>query len=243
MPLPAAGAKGITRVGMCWSCESRPAPGSKLRYCRQCESAAYCSKPRARADWDTHKLSCESLRQAHEHCLAAFVAGGGRTQNFNQNNNDILSWFQDVPGLMNECELMAWSHRNQAPIISIVASDADVDSSTIRIQMIPRSFWDEDPRFLDTFTAAAREGMRMRFGESSFSSSTKFVCVLRYEAQGTQGSTLILLRAFQANGVIRATEIVEAMTSAMRPDDGTCVSVRAANFVHVRRGDYRCKSP
>jgi hypothetical protein len=29
---------------MCWSCESLPAPGSKLRYCGRYEAAAYCSK-------------------------------------------------------------------------------------------------------------------------------------------------------------------------------------------------------
>jgi len=33
--------------------------------------------------------------------------------------------------------------------------------------MIPRSFWDEDPRFQDTFSAAQREMIRTEFGESS----------------------------------------------------------------------------
>jgi len=63
---------------------------------------------------------------------------------------------------------MAWSHRSQAPFISALASDTDVDGSTIRVQMIPRSFWDEDPRLLDTYTAAQREGIRTLFGETSF---------------------------------------------------------------------------
>ena len=48
------------RSAKCWSCKSLPAPGSKLRYCGRYETAAYCSKPCARADWDTHKLSCDS---------------------------------------------------------------------------------------------------------------------------------------------------------------------------------------
>jgi membrane peptidoglycan carboxypeptidase len=84
--------------------------------------------------------------------------------------------------------------------------------------MIPRSFWDEDPRFLDTFTAAHREGIRMRFGESSFSSSTKYLCVLCC----TQSTSMALLTfAFQANGPVRAVEIVEALIAATRPEDLT----------------------
>ena len=333
------------RLARCFKCKTLPAPGSKLRYCGRCRSAAYCSKPCARADWNTHKLSCERLRQGRGESLAAFVAGGGRTKDFNQSFDDLQSWFQNVPGLMNECELLAWSHRSQAPIINVLASDADVDGSTIQVQMIPRSFWDEDPRFLDTFmyTAAEREEIRIRFGESSVFSNTKYVCVHRYVV-GMRESTFTSTRVYQANGAIRATEIVEALTAATRPEDlaeafawfefalpadhaqgilqfvrnrattvhgctapqgsiptptralnyvvaygimqvlnlaldirltglrsathlngregvmrgpdpadnerwtvrlgdGTCVSVKAANFVHVRRGDYRRVSP
>jgi len=63
------------RTARCWKCESLPAPGSKLRYCGRCETAAYCSKPCARAHWDAHKLTCESIRQVHEKSLADFVGG------------------------------------------------------------------------------------------------------------------------------------------------------------------------
>jgi hypothetical protein len=226
----------------------------------------------------------------------------------------------------------------------VLASDTDVDGSAIRFQMIPRSFWDEDPRFLGTFNAVIREAIRTQFGESSFPSSTKYVCVFQYDKQGNQRSTFTATRTFLANGAIRAAEIVEALTAATRPedlaeafawfenklpaqhaqeilqiiqnratiiygctapqgsvpiptralnnevacmlmdalnlafdicltglrsaahlngregiicsqdpvnyerwtarlDDGTCVSVKAANFVHVRRGDYRRVSP
>jgi hypothetical protein len=205
--------------------------------------------------------------------------------------------------------------------------------------MFPRSFWDEDLRFLDTFTAAQREVIRMRFSEASFSASEKYVCVLR----GTT-FTLFETRPFGPNGPVRAVQIVESLTEATKPedladtfawlenaltakdahdmlqfirqrsrllhgctspqgslpvptralntevailmmrtlrlafdirltglcsathlngregvihgpdpadeerwtarlDDGTCVSVKAANFVHVRRGDYRRVSP
>ena len=208
------GAPVAARTTVCLRCKSLPAPGSKLRYCGRCETAAYCSKPCARADWDTHKLACERLRQSHGDCLAAFVARGGRTKDFNQSCDDRQSWFHEVPGLTNEIELMAWSHRSQAPIIYVYTSDADVDGSSIRVQMIPRSFWDEDPRFLDTFTAAEREVIRMRFGEASFSASEEYVCVLR----GTT-FTLVAKRLFEANGPVRAVQIVEALTAATKPED------------------------
>jgi len=172
------------RTTRCWNCKSLPAPGSKLRYCGCCKTATYCSRPCARADWDTHKLTCESLRQSHGKSLAGFVALGGRTKDFNQSNADIQRVFLKVPGLMHEIELMAWTHRSQAPLIFTLALETDVDGSAIQVQMIPRSFWDEDPRFLDAFTAAQREGIRMLSGEASFSASTDYVCMFCAEPQG-----------------------------------------------------------
>jgi len=79
------------------------------------------------------------------------VAQGGQPKDFNQSVDDLRSRFLKVPGLTYEIELMAWTHRSQTPIIYALASDTDVDGSTIRVEMIPRSFWDENPRFLDTF--------------------------------------------------------------------------------------------
>ena len=116
--------------------------------------------------------------------------------------------------MSNELELLAWTHRSQSPIIYASASDADVDGSTVRVEMIPRSFWDEDPRFLDTFTAAQREGIRRLFGEASFSASEKYVCVLR----GTT-FTVVEIRSFKPNRPARAVQIVEALTAATKPED------------------------
>jgi hypothetical protein len=44
-------------------------------------------------------------------------------------------------------------------------------------------------------------------------------------------------------GVIRGADPADDERWTARLDDGTCVSVKAANFVHVRRGDYRRVSP
>jgi hypothetical protein len=44
-------------------------------------------------------------------------------------------------------------------------------------------------------------------------------------------------------GVIRSPDPASDERWTARLDDGTCVSVKAANFVHVRRGDYRRVSP
>jgi len=207
--------KSSARTTRCWKCRSLPAPGSKLRYCGRCEAATYCSKPCARADWVTHKRTCEILRQSHGEALAEFVAQGGRAKDFNQSVDDLESWFQKVPGLSNEIELMAWTHRSQTPIIVASASDTDVKGCTIRVEMMPRSFWDEDPRFLDTFTTAHREGIRTSFGEASSAASTAHVCMLCGRKQGT----IINVRAFRDNGPVCAVKIVEALTAATRPED------------------------
>jgi len=114
---------------------------------------------------------------------------------------------------------MAWSNRSQDPIIFALASDTDVDGSAIPVQMVPRSFWDEDPRFLGTCTVATREEIRMRFGNSSFSSTTEYVCVLRYEEQGKQSMTYTATRTFLANGPVYAVGVVEALAAATRSED------------------------
>ena len=85
--------KSSARATRCWKCKSLPAPGNKLRYCGRCETAAYCSKLCARADWATHKLTCETLRQNHGEALADFVAMGGRAKDFNQSVDDLRSRF------------------------------------------------------------------------------------------------------------------------------------------------------
>jgi len=207
------------RTSICWKCKSLPAPGSKLRYCGRCETATYCSKPCAQADWATHKATCESLRQSHGKSLADFVAQGGRTKDFNQGIADHQRVFLKVPGLINEIELMAWTHRSQAPIIYALASDTNVDGSAIGVEMMPRSFWDEDPCFLDTFTTATRERLRLMFGEASFSASTKYLCMLCVERQDKPLQTIMISYAFRADGPVNAVKIVEALTAATRPED------------------------
>jgi len=204
---------------VCWKCKSLPAPGSKLRYCGRCKTATYCNRPCARTDWATHKLTCESLRQSHGESLAYFVAQGGRAKDFNQSSDDLRSRFLKVPGLMNEIELMAWTHRSQAPLIVVSASDTDVDGSTTRVAMMPRSFWDEDPRFLDTFSTADRESIRLMSGEASFSTSTDYVCVFSTEQQGKPRHKIMISRAFRSDGPVCVVKIVEALTAATRPED------------------------
>jgi hypothetical protein len=148
------------------------------------------------------------------------VAQGGRAKDFNQSSDDFKSWFHKVPGLMYEIELMAWTHRSQAPIICASASDTDVDGSKIRVSMMPRSFWDEDSRFLDTCTTAAqREWIRLMFGKASFSASTKCMSMFCAERQGRPRQTIITTRTFEADGSIRAVKIVEALTAATKPED------------------------
>jgi hypothetical protein len=90
---------------------------------------------------------CDNFRKAHGEALITHVAKGGRTKYFNRLKDDCKSWFHKVPGLRNEIELMAWRVRSQSALFYVTASDSDADGSGIRIQMITRSQWDEDPSF------------------------------------------------------------------------------------------------
>jgi len=44
-------------------------------------------------------------------------------------------------------------------------------------------------------------------------------------------------------GIIRGQDPLDEERWTARLDDGMCVSVKAANMAHVRRGDYRRVSP
>jgi hypothetical protein len=85
-----AAATSPARTTRCWKCMSLPAPGSKLRYCGRCETATHCSKPCARADWATHKRTCEILRQSHGDALADFILSGEVVQRISTRALTIL---------------------------------------------------------------------------------------------------------------------------------------------------------
>jgi len=132
------------------TCGFPPAHNDKLRYCGRCAAVQYnCSKRCAKDDWAEHKLVYESTRKARGIELASYEARGGRKQDYNQMKRDAESWFERVPGLMEEIELLAWVHRGESPFIHAIAtSQSNADGKDVRVEMMPRSFWDEDQEFL-----------------------------------------------------------------------------------------------
>jgi len=142
----------------CSKSKSPPAPGDKLRSFGCCAAVPYCSKHCAKVDWPPHKLECDGMRRARDEALADHETRGGRKQDFNQMNRDVVSWCKAVPGLFNEIQLLVWAHHSESPIIhASAANQSDADGSDIRVEMILRSFWDEDPRFLETYTDTAEK--------------------------------------------------------------------------------------
>jgi len=178
------------------------------------------SKQCAKEHWVEHKLVCASLRKARAEALADYEAQGGRIQDYNQMERDAVSWFQAVPGLNNEMQLLAWAHRGESPLIRTSAtSQSDPDGSDIRVEMIPRSSWDEDPRFLNTFSDLFREQLRHTFGTASFCSSNTFVYSLTtiYSVY-SPNFCISFLHSFD-DKLIRGVEIVVALTTATKAED------------------------
>jgi len=205
---------------VCQKCGSPPAHKDKLRYCGRCAAVHYCSKRCAKEHWAEHKLVCDNARKARGKALADHEARGGRKQDFNQMKRDTESWFMSVPGLHNEIQLMAWAHRGECPFISAIAtSRSDADGSDIRVDVIPRSFLDEDPRFFETFTEVTREQLRIIFGEASFCSSRKYLYLLtRTYPDGNPGVDIGLSSIYD-DRLIRGAEIAEALTTATKAED------------------------
>jgi hypothetical protein len=316
------------RWELCSMCSSPHVPGDKLRYCGRCAAVPYCSKQSAKDDWAEHTLVCASMRTTRAKALAAHVAQGGRKQDYNQMrrevSDDVENWSEAVPGLRSEIEILAWLHRGNSPLIDAFASDlSDAGGRDARVEMVPRSFWDEDPRFLETCSSTIRGQLRQIFDAASFCPTKKYVYMMTMH---TLQFRRICMVDFN-DKCIRGVEIAEALTSATRAedladafawiesinsshaaaqddwqrimpsralnnevayvifcclqlefdvrltglysaahlngrqgvlrvkdsadderwkarlDDGTWVSVKAVNFEHIRRGDYRRRSP
>jgi hypothetical protein len=209
---------GYTMV--CKKCGSPPAHMIKLRYCGRCAAVHYCSKRCAKDDWAVHKLACDSSRKARDEGLAAYEAGGGRKQDYNQMQRDVESWFERVPGLINEIQLLAWTHRGESPFIHAIATDqSNADGSDIRVEMIPRSFWDEDPRFLKTYSDGYREQLRHQFYEASFSSSKQYLFMLTTTYPDGKPRLSILSWSRFNDTIIRGPDIAEALTTATKAAD------------------------
>jgi hypothetical protein len=202
----------------CTKCGSPPAHKDKLRYCGLCAAIHYCSKQCAKDDWAEHKLVCESLRKARGEALAGYEARGGRKQDFNQMTRDVASWFIAVPGLLNEIQLLAWTHRGESPFIFANATNqSDADGSDIRVEMMPRSFWDENPR--TTASNSDVEQLRHHFGEASFCSNKKYMYMLmRTYPDGNRGGFPCFSNWFD-DKIIRGAEIAEALTTATKAED------------------------
>jgi hypothetical protein len=133
---------------------------------------------------------------------------------------DTVSWFKKVPGLLEEIQLLAWAHRGESFFICAIAtSESDADGSDIRVEMIPRSFWDEDPRFLETYPNGCREQLRHQFGEASLCSSKEYLYMLTttYPDGGPDVSIFTLSRFDDTT--IRGPEIAEALTIATKAED------------------------
>jgi hypothetical protein len=129
----------------------------------------------------------------------------------------VGQWYEKVPGLLHEIELLAWKHRDKMPLIDVTTSHDDIDGGKIRVQMVPRQLWD-GPRFLEFYTDHTRQSLRQIFADSSFCTSKHFICLFRIEHHGDVNFTAIAKYPFR-NLTVRGTAIVEALTNATRAED------------------------
>ena len=213
--------KGSVGGIACSKCRSLPAPVSRLRYCGRCQAMPYCSMECAEADWSAHTRVCDTMRRARVRALAEHEAQGARGQDFHRRKRDTLSWFEEVPGLSNEMHLLAWKHRNESPLIrAFSTSQSDTEGSDVRVEMIPRSIWDQNLHFLDTYPELC-EQLRQVYDHSAFCPNTRFVCTvsMRYSEDST-AFTVTTIREFR-DDVVRGAAIVEALTATMRADRGS----------------------
>ena len=130
-----------------------------------------------------------------------------------------MSWFGKVPGLFNVIELLAWKHRDENPLIyALSTNQSDTDGSEVRVHMIPRSIWDEDPRFLDTYPALC-EQLRQIYDHSSFCPNTQFLWTVKMQYSEDRPAVKVNSKSDFRDTVVRGAELVEALTATTRAVD------------------------
>jgi hypothetical protein len=162
---------------------------------------------------------CKRLREMHDKAVATFEARGGDKSKYDHGKNDSKNWYFAVPGLANEVALLAWKHRSESPIVVVTTSPIfDAKGVATQVSVLPRSFWDEDPRFTETFCEDMRESIRMNIDGANFSPDTHYVVVIDIKHSVPQRMNIISV--VYGSNVQRAVEIVDALTSAATtPED------------------------
>jgi hypothetical protein len=89
---------------------------------------------------------------------------------------------RQVPGSVQKvpapCQTVVWTHRGERPLIHVSSTNrSDADGSGVRVEIIPCSFWDEDPRFLDIYGDILRDQSCQEFGKSSFCPNKGYVFI------------------------------------------------------------------
>jgi hypothetical protein len=124
-------------------------------------------------------------------------------------NRDTLDWFFKIPGLIGELQLLAWKHRTEAPCITAETVQSDIDGSGIRVYMIPRRAWEEDPRGLC-------DQIQQMF--SSFSADEQCVFEMKILNGGKVAFSKFVVYSFN-HTTVRGAEIVEALTAGTGAED------------------------
>jgi hypothetical protein len=94
----------------------------------------------------------------------------------------------------------------------------DAEGGAAQVSVLPRSFWDEDPRFLETFPEDMRENIRVHFDRANFSPDAHYAVLLYMKDTVPRQSSVYFLKDLQ--GILRADEIADELTSAATtPED------------------------
>jgi hypothetical protein len=110
----------------------------------------------------------------------------------------------------NEVALLAWK-----PVVVVTTSLIyDAEGIATQVSVMPRSHWDEDPRFPE----ATREGIHTLISSANFSPDAQYVVIFDIKHSVPQINYLVTM--VYAKGLLRAVEIVDALTSAATaPED------------------------
>mmetsp|Transcript_44855 Transcript_44855/g.72018 ORF Transcript_44855/g.72018 Transcript_44855/m.72018 type:complete len:319 (+) Transcript_44855:295-1251(+) len=175
----------------CGKCREFPPAGKKLHICSGCQTARYCSSVCQREDWPNHKLVCAHLSTGRERVLEDLeqqgASAGSAKRKLKRDNTELYAWFDAVPGLSDKVDFLAWTHRHESPILTVITPSTSVDSVTdVTVVIVPRTEWDHDvtSAFTDALVIAARATLE----RSDMSTDKEYLAHITIERHTTGAS-------------------------------------------------------
>jgi hypothetical protein len=87
---------------------------------------------------------CKTYGAAREKALANHErrSPGEGKKSLKREDTAVYTWFNNVPGLADRVQFLAWKHRTESPVVVVTTLTTTSNDSVPDVQVLPRALWD-----------------------------------------------------------------------------------------------------